>query len=43
MFLIITIYVLTSVVCYSDRLTRSLLLELLGELLTTILNPYNYL
>lgn len=43
MFLIITIFVLTVLVCVSDRLTQSLLTELTGELLTTILNPYNIL
>lgn len=43
MFLIITIFVLTTLVFISDRLTQPLLLELTGELLTTILNPYNIL
>lgn len=43
MFLIITIFMLTVIVCTSDRLTQPLLLELVGELLTTILNPYNLL
>lgn len=43
MFLIITIVVLTMLVCVSDRLTQQLVMELVGELLTTILNPYNIL
>ena len=43
MFLIITIFVLTALVCVSDSLFQSLLLELIGELLTTILIPYNIL
>jgi len=43
MFLIITIVVLTMLVCVSDRLTQQLVMELVGELLTTILNPCNFL
>lgn len=43
MFLIITIVVLTMLVCVSDRLTQQLVMELVGELLTTILNPCNIL
>jgi len=41
MFLIITIFVLTALGCISDRLTQPLLSELAGELLTTILSPYD--
>lgn len=43
MFLYVTIFVLTALVCVSDSLFQSLLLELIGELLTTILIPYNIL
>jgi hypothetical protein len=43
MFLDITIFVLTVVAYISDSLFQSLLLELIGELLTTILIPYNIL
>ena len=41
MFLYVTIFELTALVCVSDSLFQSLLLELIGELLTTILIPYN--
>ena len=43
MFLYVTVFVLTALVCVSDSLFQSLLLELIGELLTTILIPYNIL
>ena len=43
MFLYITIFVLATLVCISDSLFQSLMLELIGELLTTILIPYNIL
>ena len=43
MFLFITIFVLTALVCVSDSLFQSLFFELIGELLTTILIPYNIL
>lgn len=43
MFLYVTIFVLTALVCVSDSLFQSLLFELIGELLTTILIPYNIL
>lgn len=43
MFLIITIFVLAALGCISDRLTQPLLSELAGELLTTILSPYDIL
>ena len=43
MFLYVAVFVLTALVCVSDSLFQSLLLELIGELLTTILIPYNIL
>ena len=43
MFQVIYIFVLTALVCNSNRMIQPLLLELVGELLTTILTPYNIL
>lgn len=43
MFLIITIFVLAVATCISDESIQPLLMELLGEQLTTIPIPYNYL